>query len=397
MVNTYDTIFLEIQFLDKGEKDMKNKLWSKVIAMLLAILLAGCASSSPVPGDDRGEESTQATGATIQGTENVTDPTAGEDAVDPTEATEGVDVAQRNSVAMLNYLAMLSQQINSSNDNLVFLEEVYSQLLNNTNPEQVDELTENHLSNILDTVEAHRMVAVKRDRIAYLFDQNRAMSIKKALPSPITVLSTVLSENFGKLAMSVTNMAADSLASYILYNNEMDLSYLREVWELDDETAGALHQNRKDTFHYLIQIVRQYGIPEELALTEKTVQEFVDQMNNDNVHQRMQFLESQESTYGGFGLYWLELAKCSFELKEYGACLEAIATYEKVQGDIFKKDGYLAEVMPFAVYAASEVYPPENYPTVAEGYLQLLLDNTQNEDWALRYFAAYAYVELYTK
>ena len=69
-------------------------------------------------------------------------------------ATEGeeLDEEQKNSIAMLNYLAVLSQEINASKNSRLFLEEAYASLINNTNPEKVNELTESHLCSLLDTI-----------------------------------------------------------------------------------------------------------------------------------------------------------------------------------------------------------------------------------------------------
>ncbi len=64
---------------------------------------------------------------------------------------------------------------------------------------------------------------------------------------------------------------------------------------------------------------------------------------------------------------------------------------------IFRKDYDLARILPFAISAADEVYDGEKYVSAVSHYNQLLLENTENNNWALRYFAAQAYVDLYGK
>ncbi len=73
-----------------------------------------------------------------------------------------------NSIRMLNYLTVLSQEINSSNNSRIFLESAYSSLINNTYPNAVDVRTEAHMEDLLDTLESFRMLTVKRERISYL-------------------------------------------------------------------------------------------------------------------------------------------------------------------------------------------------------------------------------------
>lgn len=385
---------------------MKKSIWIRIVAMLLVIVLTGCSTPTMGPVDSQHQTDSSTTSTTDQENETTesTDATENtEDSVDPTTSTETAPTedelsdAQKNSVAMLNYLATLTQEINSSRNSRMFLEEAYASLINNTNPEKVNELTESHLCSLLDTIEKYRIVAVKRERLEYLYNQNKASAIKEAIPNPIAVLSAASSLDLKRLVASVAYMAIDSINSYNSYNNELDQSYLHDGWALDDEAAEALHESRKYAFLFMIEIVRDENLPGELALNESSVEKFVSWTNNTNVHQRLQFLESEEKTYSAFGSYWLELAECYYELEDYKNCLEAIKKYEDIQSDIFRKDYYLAKIMPTAIDAAAQTFSTDEYISVAERYLDILINNTESNEWALRYFAAQVYVDLYTK
>ena len=313
------------------------------------------------------------------------------------EPIEELNEAQKNSIAMLNYLATLSQEINASSNSRMFLEEAYASLINNTNPEKVNELTESHLSSLLDIIEQYRIINVKREHLQYLYDQNKAIAIKSAVPNPIGVLSAAESIDLKRLAASTIYMAMDSYSSYETYNNDLDNEFLQDGWILDEEETDNLHDSRKRAFLFMIEIVREENLPGELALSESAVETFVTWKNNDNVNQRLQFLESEEKTYEMFGNYWLELAECYYEKEDYEKCLDAISKYEERQSDIFRKDYYFAQIMPKAIVAASKVYSEEEYILVAEKYLDILLNNTEATEWSLRYFAAETYLDLYAK
>lgn len=321
------------------------------------------------------------------------------DIVDDTfiDEEEELNDAQKNSIAMLNYLATLSREINDSKNSRMFLEEAYASLINNTNPEKVNELTESHLSSLLDIIEKYRLITVKRERLQYIYDQNKALAIKDAVPNPVALLSAATSLDLKRLAGSVIYMAVDSYSSYKTYNNELDNEFLQEGWILDDEEAENLHDSRKRAFMFMLEIVREEELPGELALNETAVKNFVSWKNNDNVYQRIQFLESEEKTYNAFGNYWLELAESYYEIGEYNKCLESIDKYEKLEADIFRKDYYFAQIMPKVLVAATEVYSTEDYIPVAERYLEILMENTELTEWSLRYFAAQMYIDLYTK
>lgn len=310
---------------------------------------------------------------------------------------QDLNSVQENSIAWLNYLTMLTQEINSSKNSKLFLEEAYSSLINNTNPENVNEITESYLASLLDTIEKYRMITVKRDRLKYIYEQNQAKAIKEAVPNPVALLSATSSLNPQKLAASIVYMAVDSYSSYSAYTNEINQEYLKSGWELDDEEAETLHESRKRAFLFMLDIVDEDNLPGYLALNENSVKRFVECKNNDNVHQQIQFLESNEDTYREFGNYWLLLAECYYNNEQYDKCLESIAHYERLDYNIFRKDYYLAKVLPLAIASASKVYVESRYISAAERYLEIIKNNTESEDWSLKFFAAEIYADLYSR
>lgn len=313
------------------------------------------------------------------------------------EEEEELDEAQKNSIAMLNYLAFLAQQVNLSKNSRMFLEEAYASLIINTNPEKVNELTESHLSSLLDIIEKYRMINVKRERLQYLYNQNKAQAIREAMPNPIALLSATNARNLKQLAASAIYMAVDSVNSYQAYNDELESEFLQEGWTLDDDEADNLHDNRKRAFMYMLQIIREENLPQELTLNEKAVEDFVKCMNKTNNMQKIQFLESEKDTYAYFGDYWLLLSECYYMNEDYDKCLEAISEYEKLETKIFRKDYYFAQAIPNVIVSASIEYPLDEYIEVAEKYLKILEENTENNEWSLRTFAAQVYMDLYAQ
>ncbi|WP_295068759.1 hypothetical protein [Ruminococcus sp.] len=317
--------------------------------------------------------------------------------VTTTTKPEKLTNVQENSIAWLNYLAMLSQEINSSQNSKMYLEEAYAALINNTNPANVNELTESHLVSLLDIIEKYRMIAIKRDRLKYIYEQNKAKALKAAIPNPVGLLSATESIDPIKLIASGIYMAVDSFSSYSAYKNEINQEYLKDGWALDDEAAENLHDSRKRAFTYMIDIVRQDNLPGDLALNESAIEKFVECKNNPNVNQQIQFLETNENTYHAFGSYWLLLAECYYNNQQYQKCLDCISEYEDLHSDIFRKDYELAKTLPLAVAAASQVQSKDKYVVTAEKYLEMITDNTEADQWDLRYFAAEMYVDLYSK
>lgn len=119
--------------------------------------------------------------------------------------------------------------------------------------------------------------------------------------------------------------------------------------------------------------------------------------NNSNVVSRIRFFESNESTYEAFGGYWLALAESYYENGDYEKCLSAIKEYENLKIGIFRKDHDYAEILPLAIVSAQSSLGVSEYVSAAEQYIEKIVSNTDVEQWALRYFAAQTYVDLYAK
>ena len=161
-----------------------------ILAMLVAssMTLAGCSNvnskdAHPLPSPTQIE--------TVQPTITPLEQSSAEPSI-PVAATDGDTVekvdsetlndTQLNSINMLNYLVMLTQEINAATNSRLYLEEAYSSLINNTLPEAVDNRTLVEINYLLDTLEDYRMIAVKRERIQYIYEQNQAQALRNALP-----------------------------------------------------------------------------------------------------------------------------------------------------------------------------------------------------------------------
>jgi len=376
----------------------KRKIALIAALVLLTSSLTGCSSSDKTATNATAPTATATVIPTTAKAESASDavPASAEVAVTNPLIAAGLDEKQLNSINMLNHLVVLTQEINASKHSRLYLEEAYSTLLNNTSPEAVDPRTQTEINYLLNTLESYRMIAVKRDRLQYIYEQNQAQALRDAIPNPLGLMSAVQSFSLSKMIASVVYMAVDSYTSYESSSAQADLEYLQDGWALDDEQATTLHEIRKGTFNYMIETVRDYDLPGELSLTEKAVSDYVEWKNKSNNLQVIQFFEENVDTYRAFGPYWLTLAECYYENGDYAKCLEAIGAYEQLQTQIFRRDYAYARVLPLGVVAAAEVYDKNQYVETATRYVESIQANTDNDDWTLRYFAAQTYIELYS-
>lgn len=313
----------------------------------------------------------------------------------PAYAAEELTDVQRNSVTMMNYLLVMVKEINDSKYSRLFLEDTYNSLINNIHPNAVDSETKSQLTNMLETLETYRMISVKRDRLALLYEMNQAKAIRSAIPNPLGLLSAVASKNPLKIVASIAYMAVDSISSYNSFVEENELNYLKDGWELTDEEAAELHNSRKMAFEYMIDMVQYNDLPGDLALNEESIDEFIQAKNNSNVYQRIHTLETNLNKYEGYAYYWLLLGESYYEAEQYEKCLEATNTYIDQNNRIFRLDYELAKELPMAISAAREVLDKDDYVKAATKYAELIISNTGGKNWALKYFAAQTYIDLY--
>lgn len=304
---------------------------------------------------------------------------------------------QRNSINMLNYMTVLTQKVNASKGNQMVLESEYSSLVNDIYPNAVDDTTQTQITDLMDTINEYRMISVKRERLQFIYDQNRASAMRQAIPNPVGLLSVVQSGNMLKAAVSVLYMTADSVSSYKTAASQADLEFIKDGWELDDAESEALHNSTKKQLSYMLSMVRDYDLPGDYALNKESVEDFVSWSSKpeSSLVSKIEWLESHDDTYREFGPYWLELAKDYFNSGNYKKCLKSIKKYETVSTRIFRKDIDYAMALPMAIVSAKETMKPSEYRKTADKYCATILSNTKDSDWSVRYFVAQIYMDLY--
>lgn len=308
---------------------------------------------------------------------------------------------QRNSINMLNYMSALTQRVNEERRNQLFLETAYKSF-DNLYPNAVDTKTQAQITSLMDTIEGYRMISVKRDRLMYIYEQNRAQAMRQAIPNPLGLLSAVQSGSLLKAAVSVLYMAVDAKTSYDSATSHADMQFIQEGWELDDAESSALHESTKAALTYLLDMVRTYDLPGDYALNREAIEDFVTWSSkpDSQLVGKISWLESHEDVYKEFGPYWLELVKDYYNAEEYQKCLAAVAQYESVTTRIFRKDIDYATILPMAITSAkilseNKALSETEYIRIAERYCSAILANTKDSDWSLRYFAAQIYVDLF--
>lgn len=312
------------------------------------------------------------------------------------EKQQELTAIQRNSINMLNFMTLLTEQINENRGNQIFLDSAYLSLKNDIYP-KVDTKTQGQITRLMDSIKEYRMILKKRERLEFIYEQNRAQALRKAIPNPVALLSAVQSGNMLKLAASVLYMAVDSVSSYNSATSQADLQFIQDGWELDSAESDEIHNSTTTALNYMFNMVRDYDIPGDYALSAEAVEEFVTWSNkpDSQIINKVRWLESHENTYKIYGPYWLERAENYYKSGRYQECLDSISQYERVSTRIFRTDVDYATALPMAIISAKEILNEKDYVSIAEKYCGLIMNNTKDADWSLRYFVAQIYLDLY--
>ena len=315
---------------------------------------------------------------------------------------------QINSIVMLNYLSVLTENIMLSPNNRLILENSYSTLYNNIFPNSVDKETQTQITNLMRTINSLEMNDTKRNRIQYLYDQGQAQAMRSAIPSPMAILNVVQSDNPLKAIISVASLSLNSYAGYQSAVSAAEFQFLQSNWEIEDNEKRYLDNARIDAFNYLMDIVRDNELPGELSLNANVIDAFLEKKNSDNVYRNLQFLETNQETYKAYYGYWLFLADMYYKTGNYEKCLEAFQSYEQMNVRIFQRNHDLAEVLPSIICSAQEVLSGDELIAFEEKCGKMLMDDASvyvkkkgkiesKNDWVLKYFAIQTYIDLYDK
>lgn len=355
---------------------MRKSVWFRILALLLAAILAGCSAQNPQETPSSGVEDAQ---------------------------LKELSKEQKNAMAMLNYLALTTEEIHNSKNSRLLLEDIYTSLLNEINPGSIDDITQSHLNNVRDVIKEFLNIDTKREMLKYIHNREKAAAIRSAIPNPMAILSIANAGDFKRMAMSVAYTVVDSYNSYQSANDSADHTYFLSGWELDQEESNVILRNRDYTFNYMTDIVQEYGSESDkallgkLTLNEKAIENFAQICAIDEVQRKIERLTYEQETYKLFGNYWLELADCYYETEEYQKCLDCVARYIELDISIFRRDFNIVPILPKAIVACQSVYSGREYVEQAKFFADAILANANPDDWSVRYFAAQTYMDLYSK
>jgi hypothetical protein len=308
-------------------------------------------------------------------------------------AQDSQDNAQ-TSIAMLNYIGTQTVIIEQSTNNRLLLEEVQNKFYNNTNPSVIDTQTQSYLKSLLDSIDGLRLVTIQREKVQFMYEKQKAQALSEAIPNPLYLLALRNNDPLD-IIMTASLMTIDAVMRYNIAQNNAKADLILANFDIHKEELIPLSNLKKDYFNHVINITRLNNLDGSESLSQESIERFVNYLLDTNKQRAREWMEQNRTLYAKYAPYWLALADIYYDLGQYQECFNAVQTYESVQAPIFRKDLDLSRVLPKAILAASNIYNNnQTYISIAKQYLQKIKDNTDESNWALRYFVAQTYISL---
>lgn len=312
----------------------------------------------------------------------------------------------------MNYVNYRSQEIIDNKSNRLELEEIKLEIRDNLTY-KVDKETQGELNDLWRKIDEYVLLSRQRSRLQYIAEQKKADAIKKAIPNPMFLISYIISNDPVKNIISIVSASTTSSLSYYSDKYQNELEILMQNWKLDDTEYKAISEQSLDLINYCQNIVRKYNYPNEKAIRQGDIERFLSYKNDTNLQRRLDnLLADNKFKDAFFTSYYILLGSTYYELAEqyeteekhnneyieklYTGCIDSFRKYQTISKNfkIYNKDIDLARFLPKVISAGKKILPKNEYIKLANECINIISNETMQDNWDLRYFAATVAIQL---
>ena len=198
--------------------------------------------------------------------------------------------------------------LEADENNRVVIEELHFQDLLPT----MNEYTRGYYADFNRQLSALRLVEVQRDRLNYLYERKQETLINSLMPNAISIATIAFStRSLLSSVIAIAGTALSSINSYATQEDVIELEYIQQDWELDDQETLALDALATNLYLYKCDIGASLGIDRTQALSSDDLKSFVRACNESSPAVRYSRLSRLESRLGTLPDYWREMAKAA--------------------------------------------------------------------------------------
>lgn len=304
--------------------------------------------------------------------------------------------SEQRELSLIRKLLYETARVLESSNNVTVLDEISSY---DWYPD-IDILNSNYIVNFNSAVNDFKSIEQKRDRLEYIYNQKKDMSISALVPNALSIGTIAFTADNPKQALiAITGTALSSVSNYLTQKEVLDLELIQKQWELDDQAMAVFVELGNELFTNLSMLSAKYGFSHNDYASINTLRNFVKVYETASTPNEVLLkLRGQnfEKELNMFSDYWRILAINSYEIGDYKSALEYIEKFEACYEKVFYHDINYSHLMLIKAYCIDELYPNNvNKYRELERIVEIILDNaTEYEYWAYKYYCYHVFLDL---
>ena len=296
--------------------------------------------------------------------------------------------AQLQVLQALNQIAVSLTHIITYNDKVV-LDQEYNTIINNLNLNKIpDADIISLLQELMDLLTSSKIQEHERAALSRTYEKNMQNELKKRLRKRVLETDLLLNPYMGVLN-AVVNMGS----FYFNYRDRID-DYKKEreeaAWKIEAATLQGLNNFYKKLLKYSWDLMRRYQLPDEWRLNEKQLSDYTAILKEPDIERRYRKLERLESAFQKFPPYWYYRGQAAYEMGNAKEALFCFTQFQSIHQGILRKDPFAASTAMHKIMLTAQ----HASPAEIRRDLQVVLANSDDEDWGNILFAALQYARL---
>ncbi|MEJ5347761.1 MAG: hypothetical protein WHS46_03620 [Desulfosoma sp.] len=288
----------------------------------------------------------------------------------------------------LNQIAISLTHILTYNDKVV-LDQEYNTIINNLNLNKIpDADIISLLQELMDLLTTSKIQEHERNYLARSYEKTVQSELKKRLRKRILESDLLLNPYMGVLS-AMLNVGS----FYFNYRDHMD-DYKKEreeaAWKIEATILQGINNFYKKLLKYSWDLMRRYNLPDEWRLNEKQLTDYTAILKEPDIERRFRKLERLESSFQMFPPYWYYRGQAAYEMGNHKEALSCFLRFQSIHQGILRKDPFAASTAMHKIMLKIQEASREEI----RHDLEVILANSDNEDWGNILFAALHYARL---
>lgn len=313
--------------------------------------------------------------------------TASAEAAQQPEASADTRV-QLQVLQSLNQIAVSLTHILTYNDKVV-LDQEYNTIINNLNLSKIpdaDIIT--LLQELMDLLTSSKIQEHERAYLSRSYEKNVQEELRKRLRKRIFETDLLLNPYMGVLS-AMLHVGS----FYFNYRDRLD-DYKKEreeaAWKIEAATLQGLNNFYKKLLKYSWDLMRRYQLPDEWRLNEKQLTDYTAILKEPDIERRYRKLERLEGAFQQFPPYWYYRGQAAYEMGNHKEALRCFVEFQNIHQGILRKDPFAASTAMHKIMLTVQ----DASSTEIRRDLEIVLANSDDEDWGNILFAALHYARL---